>query len=186
MATYKSSFAFSALALSMSFFLIGCGVSGNPGPFGQPSKARFIDKSGSGLNEAEFQQLAEKRWKDAQTEIAIHAQFDFHNPPRKISDPDPEAYNVDPVNVTVVGVEDVPAAELNALPDCQHCPYADPSGWILAPPNNLGLKYTTVWLKNVCTVVVPESHPEYMGPWEFSNCILAVRGRDVSWRLSWR
>lgn len=169
----------------LSFLVLAttsCGVGGSPGPYHNKLRARFIDQSGSNLSEVDFQALAEKRWKEAQQEIANHAQYDLHSPPRKISDPDPEAMNIQPVNVTVIGKDDVDASVLNALPNCQHCPYTNPTGFIKAPPNNFDLAYTTVYLDNVCTVVVPKSHPEYMGPWEFSNCILAVLGKDISWR----
>jgi hypothetical protein len=161
---------------------VGCGVGGNPGPYKDEMKGRFINQSGSSLSEAEFQVLAERRWHEAQVEVAIHAQSPPHNPPQKISDPDPVAMDVEPINVTVVGKDDVDASVLNALPNCQHCPYTNPTGFIKAPPNNFGLAYTTVYMDNVCTVVVPKSHPEYMGPWEFSNCILTIRGKDISWR----
>ena len=159
-----------------------CGLGGAAGPYTQDAQARFINRSGSNLTEAEFQALAERRWHEAQVEVATNPQFDFHDPPRKISDPDPAAMNVEPINVTVIGKDDVDASILNALPNCQHCPYTNPTGFIKAPPNNMGLEFTTVYMEDVCTVVLPKSHPEYMGPWEFSNCILAIRGKDVSWR----
>jgi hypothetical protein len=77
----------------------------------------------------------------------------------------------------VQSVPDVSASELNQLPNCVRCPYQDPTGLI---PCRVGL--CQAYLRNLCTIVVPASKPENMGPYEMENCTLWALGYDVSGR----
>ncbi len=84
---------------------------------------------------------------------------------------------MEPRNVVVESEADVAAAVLNQLPKCSHCPYQDPSGII-----RCRISFCQAYLRDFCTIVVPGSRPENMGPYEMENCILWVLGYDVSGR----
>ncbi len=84
---------------------------------------------------------------------------------------------MEPRNVVVESEADVAAAVLNQLPNCSHCPYRDPTGII-----RCRIGFCQAYLRDFCTIVVPGSRPENMGPYEMENCILWVLGYDVSGR----
>ncbi|HKW27448.1 MAG TPA: hypothetical protein VJN48_16805 [Terriglobales bacterium] len=147
------------------------------GPWGG-SGARFVNRTG--LAEAEFQALAEQKWKQAQTELATR-NIDLHSatPERGPSmvPADGRALQQEPHHVLVQSEGDASAQELNQLPNCARCPYQDPTGLI---PCRVG--FCQAYLRNLCTIVVPASKPENMGPYEMENCILWALGYDVSGR----
>ncbi len=122
------------------------------------------------MSEAEFQKLAESTWRAAQEDIATNTMYDLGG--NIVSKPDPAAREVEPSNVVVRGIKEVPAGELNALRNCKHCPYLDPSGIIYCPSGSG--KYCYAYMDNLCTIIVPASKPEYMGPYEMENCILTA------------
>ncbi len=122
------------------------------------------------MSEAEFQQIAESTWHAAQENIATKTSYDLSG--NVVSQPDPAARQVQPSNVIVRGIEEVPAHELNSLQNCKRCPYLDPSGLIYCPAGSG--KYCYAYMDNLCTIVVPASKPEYMGPYEMENCILVA------------
>lgn len=142
------------------------------------SSTRFVNRTG--LAEVDFQSMAEQNWKQAQAELAAHA-IDLHaaTPERGSSlvPADARALQLEPRAVVVQSEPDVGAAELNQLPNCAHCPYQDPTGLI---PCRVG--FCQAYLQNLCTIVVPASKPENMGPYEMENCILWALGYDVSGR----
>jgi len=142
------------------------------------SEARFINRTG--LSELEFQAIAEQRWKQAGNELATHP-IDLHaampDQGTFLASADVRALQVTPRNVTVQSTPDVAAAVLNQLPNCAHCPYRDPTGIIRC---RMGL--CQAYLQDFCTIVVPASKPENMGPYEMENCILWALGYDVSGR----
>lgn len=142
------------------------------------SGARFVNRTG--LAEAEFQALAEQKWRQAQTELARHT-IDLHAATPE-SGPfmvpaDARALQLEPHNIVVQSEPDVAAQELNQSPNCAHCPYQDPTGLI---PCRVGL--CQAYLRELCTIVVPASKPENMGPYEMENCLLWALGYDVSGR----
>src|SRR6185437_6603955 len=129
--------------------------------------ARFVNRTG--LHEAEFQALAEQKWVQAQASLATHA-IDLHaatpeRGPFRVP-ADDRALQLEPHNVVVQSEPDVAAQEINSLPNCGHCPYKDPTGLI---PCRVG--FCQAYLRNLCTIVVPASKPENMGPYEMENCI---------------
>jgi hypothetical protein len=147
------------------------------GPWGG-SGARFVNRTG--LAEAEFQALAEQKWVQAQRALAtqtidLHAATPGRGP--AIVPADDRALQLEPHNVVVQSEPDVAAQEINNLPTCAHCPYEDPTGLI---PCRVG--FCQAYLRNLCTIVVPASRPENMGPYEMENCILWALGYDVSGR----
>ena len=167
--------------LCLAVLMTGCNLSGlGGGPWSQKLEARFINKGNFKLTEAEFQSLMEARWKMAQQSVATETQYNLDG--SKLSDPDPRALTIEPQNVTVKSQPDIPASVINALPNLKYGPYTDPTGFIYCPPNSAGAKYCNAWMDNLCTVVVPDGHPEYVGPYEFSNCVLYALGKDVGGR----
>jgi hypothetical protein len=142
------------------------------------SGARFVNRTG--LAEAEFQALAEQKWKQAQAILAAQT-IDLHaaTPERgpSIVPADARALQLEPHNVEVQSEPDVAAQQINNLPNCVRCPYEDPTGLI---PCRVG--FCQAYLRNLCTIVVPESKPENMGQYEMENCILWALGYDVSGR----
>jgi hypothetical protein len=142
------------------------------------SGARFVNRTG--LAEAEFQALAEQKWKQAQTELASHT-IDLHaaTPERGPSmvPADVRALQLEPRNVVVQIEPDVAAHELNQLPNCGHCLYEDPTGLI-----RCRVGFCQAYLRELCSIVVPASKPQNMGPYEMENCILWALGYDVSGR----
>lgn len=155
------------------FLFISCGG----GSWGG-SEARFINRTG--LSELEFQAIAEQRWKQAGNELATHP-IDLHaaTPDQGafLAPADVRALQVTPHNVTVQSTPDVDAAVLNQLPNCAHCPYRDPTGII-----RCRMGFCQAYLQDFCTIVVPASKPENMGPYEMENCILWALGYDVRGR----
>lgn len=155
------------------FLLASCG-GGSWGGNG----VRFVNRTG--LAEAEFQALAEQKWKQAQRALAtqtidLHAAIPGSGP--FLAPADARALQLEPHNVVVQSEPDVAAQEINTLPNCAHCPYEDPTGLI---PCRVG--FCQAYLRNLCTIVVPASRPENMGPYEMENCILWALGYDVSGR----
>ena len=142
------------------------------------SDTRFLNRTG--LSEPEFQAIAEQRWKQAGNELATRP-FDLHAaiPDQGVflAAADVRALQVTPRNVTVQSKADVAAAVLNQLPNCAHCPYRDPTGVI-----RCRIGFCQAYLQDFCTIVVPASKPENMGPYEMENCILWALGYDVSGR----
>jgi hypothetical protein len=140
--------------------------------------ARFVNRTG--LEEAAFQAVAEQKWKQAQTALATQA-IDLHaaTPERGPSmvPADARALQQEPRSVVVQSEPDVTASQLNQLPNCARCPYRDPTGLI---PCRVG--FCQAYLRKLCTIVVPASKPENMGPYEMENCILWALGYDVSER----
>ena len=140
------------------------------------SDTRFLNRTG--LSEPEFQAIAEQRWKQAGNELATRP-FDLHAaiPDQGVflAAADVRALQVTPRNVTVQSKADVAAAVLNQLPNCAHCPYRDPTGVI-----RCRIGFCQAYLQDFCTIVVPASKPENMGPYEMENCILWALGYDVS------
>lgn len=153
--------------------LAGCGG----GSWGG-SDARFVNRTA--MVEADFQAMAEQKWQQAQVNLASRA-IDLHAATTEqgslLVAPDTRALQVAPRNVVVQGEADVAAAVLNQLPDCAHCPYQDPTGVI-----SCRVGYCQAYLHDLCTIAVPASRPENMGPYEMENCILWALGYDVSGR----
>lgn len=138
----------------------------------------FVNRTG--LAEAEFQTLADQKWQQAQRELATRT-IDLHAATPEqgsaIVPADARALQQEPRNVVVQSEPDVAASQLNQLPKCARCPYQDPTGLI---PCRVG--FCHAYLRNLCTIVVPASKPENMGPYEMENCILWALGYDVSGR----
>lgn len=139
---------------------------------------RFLNRTT--LAEAVFQAMAEQKWRQAQSELAFHS-IDLHaaQPERGalLIPADVRALKVEPLTVVVESETDVAASVLNSLPGCTHCPYHDPTGII-----GCGEGFCQAYLRNLCTIAVPASKPENMGPYEMENCILWALGYDVSGR----
>src|SRR5579871_1193196 len=152
-----------ALAGILSLLFLSCGG----GSWGKDD-ARFVNRTN--LAEAEFQTMAEQRWQEAQAAIATHP-FDLHAavPDRGayIVPADHHALNIEPRNVVIQSQPDIAAEVLNAVPNCAHCPYTDPTGIV-----RCGEKFCYAYLRDLCTIVVPASSPQNMGPYEMENCIL--------------
>jgi len=142
------------------------------------SGARFVNRTG--LAEAEFQALAEQKWQQAQRALATHT-IDLHAATPEsgpfIVPADARALQLEPHNVVVQSELDVAAQEINNLPNCAHCPYEDPTGLI-----RCRVGFCQAYLLGLCTIVVPSSKPENMGPYEMENCILWALGYEVSGR----
>jgi hypothetical protein len=142
------------------------------------SGARFVNRTG--LAEAEFQALAEQKWKQAQRALATQT-IDLHaaTPERGpfVVPADGRALQLEPHNVVVQSEPDVAAQQINNLPNCAHCPYEDPTGLI-----RCRVSFCQAYLRGLCIIVVPASKPENMGPYEMENCILWALGYDVSGR----
>ncbi|HTM40319.1 MAG TPA: hypothetical protein VL177_05385 [Terriglobales bacterium] len=149
----------------------GRGSWGGSGP-------RFVNRTG--LAEAEFQALAEQKWQQAQRALATHT-IDLHAATPEsgpfIVPADARALQLEPHNVVVQSELDVAAQEINNLPNCAHCPYEDPTGLI-----RCRVGFCQAYLLGLCTIVVPSSKPENMGPYEMENCILWALGYEVSGR----
>jgi hypothetical protein len=151
----------------------GCG-----GGSWNAGEARFVNRTS--LAELEFQAMAEQKWKQAQNDLAtrpidLHAAFPEQGP--NVVSADTRALQLVPRNVVVVSEPDVAAAVLNSLPYCTHCPYRDPTGII-----RCGEGFCQAYLRNLCTIAVPASKPQNMGPYEMENCILWGLHYDVSGR----
>jgi hypothetical protein len=142
------------------------------------SGARFVNRTG--LAEAEFQAVAEQKWQQAQRALATHT-IDLHAATPEsgpfIVPADARALQLQPHNVVVQSELDVAAQEINNLPNCAHCPYEDPTGLI-----RCRVGFCQAYLRGLCTIVVPSSKPENMGPYEMENCILWALGYEVSGR----
>lgn len=162
-----------ALAGGLLLLLAACGG----GSWGG-SEARFVNRTS--LAENDFQALAEQKWRQAQADLAAHA-IDLHAATPEqgsfVVPADRRALQVTPRSVVVQGETDVAAAVLNQQPNCSHCPYQDPTGII---PCRSG--FCQAYLRDFCSIAVPASKPENMGPYEMENCILWALGYDVSGR----
>ncbi len=166
-----------SLALFLALVLLSsCGGAPN-NPWGTGS-ARFVNRTL--MPEATFQAMAEQNWKDAQEAIASAPSYDLTG--KQISEPDARSLQIEPQFVIVQSADEVSASELNALPQCNKCPYLNPSGVIDCPPNASNVKYCDAYMETVCKIYVPASKPHNMGPYEMENCILAVMGKDVRLR----
>lgn len=141
-------------------------------------EVRFLNRTG--MSELEFQALAEQKWRQAGNALATHG-FDLHaatpSQGALLLPADVRALGITPSNVTIESTPDVTAAVLNQLPNCAHCPYRDPTGIIRCRTG-----FCQAYLQDFCTIVVPASKPENMGPYEMENCILWALGYDVSGR----
>ena len=167
------------LLVGLNVLTVSCGGNSIWGD----SSSRFVNKTT--LADTQFQPMAEAKWKEAQETIATQIQYDLYGD--IVSVPDERtaaaARAVTPQNVVVRGTEEVPASELNDLPNCLQCPYRDPSGLIYCPgqykesPSG-AFKYCNAYMNKFCEIVVPTSRPEYMGPYEMENCILQAIGHD--------
>lgn len=137
--------------------LIGCaGVRA-----GSPSQP-FINQTM--MPEATFQSTAQADWAQAQKILAtqpINLAAGVYGV--KTVAPDPRAYGVAPVNITVIGKADAPGHP-----------------GIITCDSVTG--YCDAYLEDGHTIVVPASKPQYMGPYEMENIILMHLGYDVSER----
>jgi hypothetical protein len=165
--------AMRAVGVCLLAVLAGCAG----GSWGD-GEARFVNRTG--MAEVEFQSMAEQKWREAQAGLANQA-IDLHAARPEMGSatvpPDGRAWQVAPRHVVVASRADVPAGVLNQLSNCTRCPYQDPTGII-----DCGEGFCQAYLENLCTIVVPASRPENMGPYEMENCILWALGYDVSGR----
>lgn len=81
--------------------------------------------------------------------------------------------------IVVEEQSDVPASIINVDPQCGFCPYQDPTGRILCPPNDRGEKYCDMYTTSAEHLVVPASRPDYFGPWGIMTILLHYCGTDM-------
>ncbi len=157
---------FRSLAISVGFFcvslactslvtLAGCaGVRGTSQP--------FINKTS--MSDSAFQQTASADWSQAQHLLATQpinlaaGVFGVKDVP-----PDPRALTVQASGIVV-----------EAIPDAPGHPGIIPCGSVTG--------YCYAYLDNEDTIIVPESKPQNMGPYEMETIILWQLGYDVSGR----
>jgi hypothetical protein len=147
--------ALRSLTISLVVALIACaGIRDN--------SQRFINQTS--MSDSVFQATASADWKAAQQALSAQAinlsagSFGVHDVP-----PDPRALTVQPIGITVRSVPDAPG----------------PPG-IISCGSVTG--YCYAYLDNEHTIIIPESKPTNMGPYEMENIILWELGYDVSGR----
>lgn len=135
--------------------LVGCaGV--------RDSSQPFINETS--MAESAFQATATADWKQAQTDLATQpinlaaAVLGVNDVP-----PDPRALTVEPSGIVV-----------KAIPDAPGHPGIVPCDSVTG--------YCYAYLDNRYTIIVPESKPQNMGPYEMANVILWELGYNVSGR----
>ncbi len=94
------------------------------------------------------------------------------------SQPEARAVNIWPCGLRITAKPDVPAYELNALPNCLHCPYSDPTGIVRCQGTNSMTGYCYSYLRSYAEVVIPASSPE-RATWEFAIIILHSLGYNT-------
>jgi len=116
------------------------------------------------MSNSAFQGTALADWKAAQQTVANEpinlaaGIFGVHDIP-----PDPRALNIQPLGIVV-----------RAVPDAPNHPGIIPCGSVT--------RYCYAYLDNKHTIIVPESTPQNMGPYEMETIILWQLGYDVSGR----
>jgi len=175
------------ILIASAVLLSACG-NGNTNPFNS-SQRRFINKTGHP------DEMVIPRW-DAETSIAANwigvgyggiagaGVPDLSG--NIISTPSPQldtqviqvAANLH--GVVVESRADVPAAVINADPNCKFCPYTDPTRVIYCPTNNRGAVYCDVYTNGPLDIVVPESTPDNFGPWAIMTTLLYYCGVNTS------
>jgi hypothetical protein len=88
--------------------------------------------------------------------------------------------SVEPHGWVIVGLKSVPAAELNTLKDCKHCPYVDPTPFVYCPDNPT-FKYCNAYLHDGA-INIPDAFPDFVGPWEMQNKQLEACHVDIGAR----
>lgn len=144
-----------SFTISLLLAVVGCtGIRDTSQP--------FINQTS--MSDSLFQATASADWKAAQQTIATQAinlsagSFGVHDVP-----PDPRALTVQPSGIVV-----------RSLPDAPGHPGIIPCGSITG--------YCYAYLDNEHTIIVPDSKPNNMGPYEMENIILWELGYDVSGR----
>lgn len=116
------------------------------------------------MSNSAFQATASADWKAAQEAVANEpinlaaGNFGVHDIP-----PDPRALNIEPLGILV-----------KSVPDAPNHPGIIPCGSVT--------RYCYAFLDNEHTIIVPESAPQNMGPYEMETIILWQLGYDVSGR----
>jgi hypothetical protein len=161
----------------LAFLLLSsCGASTSA------SKPAFVNQTT--LQDGEFQPLAASTWQQAQTQTATQwtdlwaAYRVLQNEPAApgcytgaiscegFIPPDTSATSVAAEDVVITAVADVPAG-------------ADTG--IIACPGGTG--YCDAYVQfDSCSIYIPTSKPDNMGPYEMQNCILHKLGYDTSRR----
>jgi hypothetical protein len=127
--------------------------------------------------------LFEQQWALAQTQVAKGGiQLNavavlFFNAVPNNTPPDARAFEVKPCGLKIISKQDVPAAELNVLPHCLHCPYTDPTRIIHCGGSPTG--YCNAYTNSDWDIVVPASTPEN-AEWELLIAILRQLGYNVA------
>jgi hypothetical protein len=116
------------------------------------------------MSNSAFQAAASADWKTAQQAVATEpinlaaGIFGIHEVP-----PDPRALNTQALGIVV-----------RSVPDAPNHPGIIPCGSVTG--------YCYAYLDNEHTIIVPESKPQNMGPYEMETIILWELGYDVSGR----
>lgn len=157
-------------------FLVGCGSDPPAATTGTCAKPAFINETSTPTSTFELL-WATARQDVAAGGVALNAvSVTLSDTAPRGTPPDPRALNVKPCGVHLVNLPEVSAAELNALPHCNYCPYSDPTGILKcsASPTGYCNSFT-----DCQTVYVPASRPQN-AEWEFMIIILKTLGYDVS------
>jgi hypothetical protein len=140
-----------------------------------PSSARFVNYT------AVPDSVLETAWAQAQQSIGTnpHPQDAYNGPLQK---PDPRALTLQPSNVAVIAVPDVPLSDLSKVHAVQPG-RKDPSGVILIMQNGL-FGYESCHAVTMCwarpRVYAAASEVPQVLEYEFENIILSRLGYDVS------
>ena len=147
--------ALRVLRISLLISLVGCaGVRNTSQP--------FVNETSMG--DSVFQATAQADWTQAQHSLATQpinlaaGSFGVKDVP-----PDPRALSIQPLGIVV-----------KAVPDALGHPGIIPCGSVT--------DYCYAYLDNEHTIIVPESRPQNMGPYEMETIILWHLGYDVSGR----
>ena len=164
------------LLVTCCVLLVGCGSGQPAASVNTCSQLPFINETATPTSTFEL------LWADAQKQVAAgglqlnaFAVYD-HSAAPKTTPPESRAYSVKACGLRLVNPPEVTAAQLNALPNCLHCPYTDPTGFIRCSMRPSG--YCTCY-NDLTNVYLPASHPEY-ATWEFEIIILRAQGYDVA------
>ena len=140
------------------------------------SNGRWVNKT-TAKNDTFFN-LMDRKLKEAKRYVKTPQVNVYGQPVRAFTDQEMSCMQrAQPRNWPIRGLPSVPASELNALPNCQHCPYTDPTPFVYCPTNP-DFKYCNAYLSDG-EISVPDKYLEFVGPWELSNKLLEVCQIDI-------
>ncbi len=117
-------------------------------------------------------------WKTAQQQVATGGISLSVLAGTATTQPEARAINIWPCGLKITAKPDVPAYELNALPNCLHCPYTDPTGIVRCEGTNSTTGYCYSYLRSYAEVVIPASSADH-ATWEFVVIILHSLGYNT-------